>query len=216
MQENRETWLNFVAGKLAPAFASHGAPLPSRVRVAIGFPSTGSKGKRIGECWDKTASRDGAFEIFIRPDIDEPNEAAAILAHELCHAAAGIDAGHGKPFRKIALAIGLQGKMKSTTAGPEFLALVAPILDAAGPLPHARLRLDGLTTKPKKQSARLIKCECTECGYIVRAARKWIDEKGAPHCPEHGAMRAELPDDEEEPDELPQLPFDDEQEEDAA
>jgi len=203
METNRETWLNAVAAKLAPAFAERGAPLPPRIRIAIGFPSTGSRGKRIGECWDKTASHDGTFEILIRPDIDKPEDAAAILAHELCHAAAGLQDGHGKGFKKIARAIGLIGPMKSTTAGPEFIALSAPILAAAGPLPHARLDLAGLTTKPKKQSARMIKCTCGECGYVVRTSRKWIDEKGAPHCPEHGAMTAELPDD-EEPDEIEQ------------
>jgi hypothetical protein len=138
---------------------------------------------------------------MIRPDIHAPGEVAAILAHELCHAAAGLKAGHGRAFRKVALAIGLEGPMTSTSAGEGFIALVAPILAAAGPLPHARLDLDGLTTKPKKQGSRLIKCECGECGYVVRVARKWIDEKGAPHCPEHGAMIAEFPDDDEGEDE---------------
>ena len=191
METNRETWLNAVAEKLAPAFAERGKPLPARIRIAIGFPSTGARGKRIGECWDSAASRDGSFEILIRPDIDDPLEAAAILAHELCHAAAGLAAGHGPGFRKIALAIGLQGKMKSTTAGSEFIALSAPILAAA-------------SSKPKKQTARMIKCTCGECGYVVRTARKWIDEKGAPHCPEHGAMAAELPDEDEDLNEVPQ------------
>jgi hypothetical protein len=204
MENNRETWLNAVAEKLAPAFAERGKPLPARIRIAIGFPSTGARGKRIGECWDSAASRDGSFEILIRPDIDDPLEAAAILAHELCHAAAGLAAGHGPGFRKIALAIGLQGKMKSTTAGPEFIALSAPILAAVGSLPHARLDLGALSSKPKKQNARMIKCTCGECGYVVRTARKWIDEKGAPHCPEHGAMAAELPDEHEDLNEAPQ------------
>lgn len=212
MEGNRETWLNFVAAELAPAFAGRGAALPDRIRIAIGFPSTGSRGKRIGECWDKTASRDGSFEILIRPDIDQPQDAAAILAHELCHAAAGIEAGHGRPFKRIAEAMGLKSPMKSTTAGPEFLALVAPILAKAGELPHARLNLSGMTTKPKKQAARMIKCECQTCGYVVRTAKKWLEEKGAPHCPEHGAMSAELPDDADDLDNYPVLPIFEDQE----
>jgi ribulose 1,5-bisphosphate carboxylase large subunit-like protein len=32
-----------------------------------------------------------------------------VLAHELCHAAVGVDAGHGPEFRAIAHAIGLRG-----------------------------------------------------------------------------------------------------------
>ncbi len=200
----REGWLNHMAAQLAPMFAGVGAPLPARVRIAVAFPSTGGRGKRVGECWDKAASADDTFEILIRPDIAKPDEVLAILAHELVHAAVGIPAGHGPKFRKVALAIGLEGKMKSTTAGPRFTAAVAPILAGAGPLPHARLNFDGVTTRPKKQSARMIKCECGECGYIVRTARRWIEEKGAPHCPEHGAMTADLPDEDEDDDDQDQ------------
>jgi len=38
------------------------------------------------------------------------------------------------------------------------------------------------------RKTRLIKCACQACGYIVRTARVWIDDKGAPHCPDHGQM----------------------------
>jgi hypothetical protein len=204
MFDNREAWLNFVAGELAAVFAATGAKLPKKIRISIGFPSTGSKGKRVGECWDAKASRDGHFEILIRPDYDDPQEVAAVLAHELCHAAAGIPAGHGPAFRKIALAIGLEGKMKSTKAGAELVAALKPILKRAGKLPHARLSLDGLTTKPKKQTSRLIKCECTACGFLARVARKWIVEAGTPVCPTDKApMIADMPD-EDEPDEAPE------------
>lgn len=51
-QDNRESWLNRVAAGMAPLFEALDAPLPSRVRVAIGFTSAGRKGKAIGECWD--------------------------------------------------------------------------------------------------------------------------------------------------------------------
>lgn len=46
-----------------------------------------------------------------------------------------------------------------------------------------------MTNGRKKQAARLIKCECEACGYVVRTAQSWIDDKGAPHCPDHGEMR---------------------------
>jgi hypothetical protein len=45
-----------------------------------------------------------------------------------------------------------------------------------------------MTNGRKKQAARLIKCECTECGYVARVARQWIDNQGTPHCPAHGEM----------------------------
>ena len=67
--ETRESWLNAVAQGMALLFEALDAPLPDRVRVAIGFTSRGAKGKAIGECWDNRLSADGHFEIFIRPDL---------------------------------------------------------------------------------------------------------------------------------------------------
>jgi hypothetical protein len=49
---------------------------------------------------------------------------------------------------------------------------------------------NAMTNGRKKQVARLIKCECAECGYVARVARQWIDDQGAPHCPAHGEMTA--------------------------
>jgi len=69
--------------------------------------------------------------------------------------------------------------MRATTPGESFLAAVAPILAAAGPLPHARLDTGGLTTAPRKQAVRMLKCEWPACGYTVRTARKWLETAGS-------------------------------------
>ncbi len=200
--ENREAWLNFVAQEMAPMFAKLNAPLPPRIRIAIGFLSSGNRGKRIGECWDYICSEDGHFEIFIKPTLVETPEAmpqriADILAHELTHAAVGIPEGHRKEFRRVATGLGLTGKMTATVAGPEFIKAIAPILAKAGPLPHARIDPnraaeteieERLTTSPKKQVNRHIKCKCKNCGYSARTSRKWLEKLGPPHCPAHGVM----------------------------
>ena len=149
--------LNGVAAGMAPLFEALGAPLRERVRMAIGFTSAGRRSRAIGECWDNRRSADGHFEIFIRPDLAHAPDAmsaqiAAILAHELVHAAVGIKTGHGKSFTLIVLGLVLVGPMRTTTPGEAFLAAVAPILAAAGPLPHARLDTGGLTTAPRKQA----------------------------------------------------------------
>ena len=206
---NRESWLNDVAARLRPAFAQLGAPLPERLRIAIGFPSAGRRAKATGECWDSAASADATFEILVRPDLAEAEGAlalpvAAALARELVHAAVGIQAGCGPAYRKVAHSIGLVGPMRATGPGPAFLALIAPVLEAVGPLPHARLDADRaaaaagqdngeapLTTRPRKQANRHVRCACSECGYVARTARKWLDQAGPPHCPNHGPMRAE-------------------------
>lgn len=70
---------------MGPLFKAMKAPLPDHIRVAIGFTSTGRKGKVIGECWDNRRSADGHFETFIRPDLAYAPDAmsvqiAAILA----------------------------------------------------------------------------------------------------------------------------------------
>jgi hypothetical protein len=102
---NREGCLNEVVSRLRPAFAQLGAPLPDRLRIAIGFPSTGRRAKATGECWDSTVSADGTFEILIRPGLAKADAAhalpvAAALARELVHAAVGIPAGKGPLYRK--------------------------------------------------------------------------------------------------------------------
>lgn len=204
---NRETWLNFVAEQMKPMFEKLEAPLPDKIRISIGFTSNGKRGKSIGECWDNRCSVSGHFEIFIRPDLAEseemmPLQVVAILAHELVHAAVGIPAGHGSKFRRVAKGLGLEGKMTATVPGAAFESAIAPILKAAGALPHSRLKTSGIledgqvgegedqpkTTAPKKQTKRHIKCKCSDCGYTARTTKKWLDSIGAPHCPAHGEM----------------------------
>lgn len=173
--ETREQWLVALKEAIAPWY---GGNLPP-VRVSIGFPSGGKRGKAIGECWSQKCDAGGACQIFVHPGQEKPEDVAAILAHELIHAAVGIDAKHGPAFKEMALRIGLQGPMRATTAGPAFLADIAPILAELGPIPHAALR-HGYTVKPK-QSTRMLKCQCS-CGYIVRTTKKWVDV-AVPVCP---------------------------------
>jgi hypothetical protein len=201
---NREDWLNRVAERMAPWFAEVGAPL-TKFRVSVGFPSAGKKGKAIGECWTDKASEDAHHEIFIRPDRSDSVDVAAILCHELVHAAIGIDKGHGKAFKNVATALGLEGKMKATVPGRYFIDRIAPVIEELGPIPHGRLGL-GESSGPKKQSTRMIKCECSECGYVVRTSKKWI-ELAVPNCPNPEcansgeAMTADLPEEEDGGDE---------------
>jgi hypothetical protein len=189
----RDQWLMKVADGMRPAFLKLGLKWP-RFRVSIGFTSTGRRGHRIGECHAREHSGDKTYELFIRPDLDDPHEVSGVLAHELVHAAIGLEHRHGPEFRRVALGLGLVGQMRSTRVGPDFQKMLVPILKRLGDIPHAALELGGATMSdaPPKQSARLIKCECRKCGYKARVARIWIDDPalGPPHCPKHGAMEA--------------------------
>jgi hypothetical protein len=157
--QTREAWLNHVAQCMAPMFARLEAPLPAQLRIAIGFTSSGRRSRNIGECWDNQCSDDRHFEIFVRPDLSEsrdlmPMQLAAILAHELVHAAVGVAAGHRKEFRRVARGIGLAGPMTATSAGPEFDKAMRPILEEAGPLPHGRLQpATGASSHSSRRSA---------------------------------------------------------------
>lgn len=210
---NRETWLNLLAAMMAPRFAELGFPLPP-FRVSVGFPSAGMRSAAIGECWDKRASSDARFEIFIRPDKADSTDVAYVLAHELTHAAVGLEHGHKGAFEIVALALGFTRPLTHASAPTEqLLAWLTPMLEKLGPIPHASLtwrsdlgptvKRDGggivvpdedspMSSRPKKQTTRLKKCVCTadDCGYTVRITAKWL-EIGAPHCPKHGAMQVE-------------------------
>lgn len=137
---NRETWLNNFAARLAPSFAELGHPLPA-FRVSVGFTSGGINSNAVGECWDKTASNDERFEIFISPGSDNSTDVAYILAHELTHAAVGIEHGHKGDFAKVALALGFTRPLTHKAPPSEkLLSLLNPIIEELGPIPHAAIR----------------------------------------------------------------------------
>jgi predicted DNA-binding ribbon-helix-helix protein len=170
----REQWLGSLIEAMRPAFAAKGYTLPETVKVSVGFPSTGYRGKRLGECWPASKSAKGWTEIFISPLVDGETRLANILTHELCHAAIGCKGSHGKLFRKVGEAMQLEGPPKSMLGGAAWLAWATPILDAVGPIPHAPLA--PYAAQPKKQTTRMLKCECPECGAIWRTSAKVIKQ----------------------------------------
>lgn len=176
----RETYLQAATTHLAPLFAAQGFPLPA-VRASVGIPAGGSGGKlkRIGECWSNRASADNTTEIFICPSQSEPVQVLAILLHELIHAAVGLKCGHKGAFKRVALALGLTGKMTATTPGPQLAADLATLADTLGAYPHAALNT--ALSGRKKQGTRMIKLECSDCGWSCRTAQKNVDA-GCPTC----------------------------------
>lgn len=193
---NREAWLTRGVELMTPLFEQNGYKVPP-VRVTCGWPSTkglAAKSRAVGECWSTESAKDGVNQIFISPFLDQSTPDGAVLAtlvHEVVHAVVGLKAKHGKLFKKCALAVGLEGKMTATFAGEALKATFAQWEAQLGKYSHAQL--DALKRPTKKQSTRMIKCECGTCGFTVRTTRKWLEEVGAPHCPKHGAMEFEIP-----------------------
>lgn len=187
--DSREAWLKAGTALIRTLYGKADVIVPDAIRYSIGFPSTGRKGKRIGECWQPGASADQHYEIFIRADYSEPMAVLGILAHELIHASVPGGSGHGPVFKAAAVAVGLEGKMTSALPGEALNAKLRKISETLGPLPHGSMNF-GVAGEgaPKKQTARLLKAECSDCGYTVRVTKKWVEEVGAPHCPLHGEM----------------------------
>jgi len=183
--KNRETYLEQAVTELRPLFKRHGYPIPRAIKVTCGWPSKSagrSSKRRIGECWDKSASADKkTTNIIISMVIDEPVAALDILAHELVHAAVGCEQGHRGPFATLARAIGLKGKLTATTAGPELEKRLTTIAKKLGKYPHSKIDFDNR----KKQSTRMIRAKCPDidCGMIFRAARIWLERNGFLDCP---------------------------------
>jgi hypothetical protein len=178
----REKWLRAAVERLRPDFAALGSPVPPAVQVSVGFPSVGAlarRKRRIGECWPAAASRDGLHHLFLSPLLGDPAEVLATLVHELVHAAVGTPAGHGPQFRRLALALGLEGRMTATVAGVALALRLAALAGDLGAFPHA-----GLLANPerRKQGTRLLKILCPACGYTARTTAKWV-EVGLPVCP---------------------------------
>ena len=179
-KRNREIWLQKAIAEFRPMFKAIEHPLPRHIRVACGYPL--GKRSAIGQCWSSETSTDGAVEIFISPELDRPAKVLGVLCHELVHAATAVS-GHGPKFRRPALAIGLCGKMTATGESPELITKLKAMIKRIGTYPHAKA--NGKDGKKKRPGSRLIKCECMDCHYVARVARKWIFEAGAPICPTH-------------------------------
>ena len=179
---NREEWLGSLLEALRPTFAAADKALPERIRVSCGWPSSralSKKQRRIGECWSVRASDDGTHEILVSPSLADPAEIAHVLVHELCHAACGTDCGHKGEFVRLARKLGLEGKPTATVAGKDLADRLNALTGKLPAYPHARL--DAAHRPVKKQGTRMLKVECGSCGYVVRVARKWLDE-GMPTC----------------------------------
>ena len=189
--QHRETWLHALADKLVPTvFVAH--DVSSNVRYSCGFPSKkallSTKGTALGQCWYPEQSGDDHHEIFISPVIDDPLKVAAVMVHEICHVVAGSKAKHGPVFKKVFYDVGMEDKATECNASVTLQGQLIPILADLGPYPMAALDARRMTTGIKKQTTRLLKVECPMCGYTVRMTKKWVDDVGLPHCPEHGVM----------------------------
>lgn len=180
---NREQWLVSAADIICDQIIVKAADDLNEVfdldnfRVSIGHPQ--SK-KAIGECWTKAASTDNTNEIFISPYEDDSAAILATLVHELIHAADDCQSGHKNFFARMARKVGLVGRLTATTAGEALNEKLLDIVDVLGNIPHHKL--DTTHRVKPKQSTRMIKIECTDCGFNFRASKTQLKRMATAIC----------------------------------
>ena len=181
-QITREEYLAKATKELGRlVFKPAGYELPETA-VSCSWPGGRSDRKKtIGQCWPRAASAAKVNEIFISPMIEDSADAIDILAHELVHAVDDCQNGHKAAFVKICKDIGLtKGKPTSAGAGEELRATIEKIVTKIGQYPHKKLSAG---SHIKKQTTRMIKVECGDCGAVFRMSRMWANEvRSCPCC----------------------------------
>jgi len=175
---NREQWLNAAVAQITPIFQNRGYKIPT-VKVSVGFPSTGGKGRHLGQCWASKSAEDNINQIFIAPHLKTPLDYLDTLVHELVHAVDNCESGHGEGFKKIAIDIGLKGPMRSAGAGELLRRDLIVIAEKLGAFPHGRLSLPIPTAQKAVKRPSAV---CAKCGYEVVMLRKHL-HLGPPICP---------------------------------
>ena len=136
----RELWLVRAIQRIRPLVGARGLSLPKRITVKAGQTSQSSTGSghALGECWPSTATTDGVPGIVINETITDPTTILSTLVHELVHAADNCRSQHGPWFVAWARALGLEGDIPSTYAGPRLQRTLSTIARDLGTYPAAQ------------------------------------------------------------------------------
>jgi len=170
----REEYLQKAKDELnGRVFKQAGYEIPE-VKIACSWAlGTADKNKKtLGQCVPRSWSKANINEIMIMPTVDDSEQVIDTLAHELVHAVDDNKSGHGAGFRKICLAVGLNGssQMRYACAGDELKQTITEIVKDIGLYPHNELQIH----KRKRQTTRMLKVSCTECNFSYRTSRKNI------------------------------------------
>lgn len=177
-QVTREQWLLRGVEMLRPIFERAGYSIPE-VKVSVGFTSGGTSARHLGQCWSSSSSADGVNQIFISPGESDPVAVLDTLTHELVHAVDDCVSGHGEAFKKIALAVGLKGPMRSAGANDFLKQDLIQIALVLGHFPHGKLKT------PSPSVASTVKrpgAKCKKCSFEIVMLKKHL-RMGAPYCP---------------------------------
>lgn len=183
-QKTRELWLEQATRALEnKVLKGAGYAMPADWKVTCGWAKGSTKS--IGQCFPPSLSADGkTTQMFISPVLGEDIvQTLGTLLHEMGHAAVGCEHKHGKPFREFVKAVGLVGKVTSTTVDPqsELAKTFQSIADKLGAYPHPVLR--DIKRKGKAAGGWERYESCLIDGYKVVISPKALEEHGAPRDP---------------------------------
>ena len=179
----RESWLLAAVVKLSTLLKKHDAVMPEKYAVSCGFPKS-RKAMAIGQCWDPTCTEDGTTHMFVCPSVNSALTVLATLLHEMVHAAVGLECKHRGAFRKLAKAVGLEGKMTATFVSEEnpLMAVLKTITEQLGPYPHSALvRKMAATRPPAGGWVKFVSKNDDE--YILRLSPRALEKAGGPTDP---------------------------------
>ena len=184
----RHQWVESALSEFKIHFQECGYTVPDKVRISVGFSKGNNHAKSLGQCVDKSNSKDDHYELFISPiagangeaEIDKAQTVNILetIAHELVHATVGNEHGHQGAFIGCAGKVGFNRPWKYTPAGELMLKVIEGIIAKQGLFPAGAIILG-----KKKQGKSLIKCQCEGCDYKAYITRKMLEENGTPVCP---------------------------------
>lgn len=189
----REAWLHEACELLSPLLLAQGHKVPEKLQVSVGYPKSKAK-TAIGVCHSPEWTTDGTTHIFISPVLGDSEERILdVLLHELIHAAVGCECGHRNPFKKVAKALGLEGKPTATyvTEGTDLHKELVTIADKLGTFAHSVMNAPLGIAKRKPGGGWIKLTSKSEPAYILRISAKAYREFGAPSDPWGEPMRSE-------------------------
>lgn len=223
---NRETWLNAMAERMAPRYAELGFPIPKfRVSIGFtsggqrsnAAAEVWSSVASADGFFEILIRPDQADSVVVAGHLAHELVHAAVglkEGHKGNFAKLCLLLGLKPPMTATTPGPAFEAWVKPfiEELGPlphGRLNWVMPAAPGAKRAPGAGLFAKGIreglglaeieeliTNAPKKQTTRLLKVSCSECGYPARVTRKWLDKAGAPLCPDHGPMTNDQENDE--------------------
>lgn len=202
---NREQWLRGAADWIDQNILKpHNVRLPEKWAISVGFPK--GSAKAIGQCWPTNMAADSeTTTILISPVLGNHDlvNLLQVIVHECIHAAVGNKHKHGGEFKRVARAVGLEGKLTATyvSEGSALAVQLLGLAEGLGEYPHVALvprkAVRGGDAPERKggedgdgdgdggsAQSRWVRYQSTqEAKYTVVVSAKSVEQWGAPKDP---------------------------------